>query len=106
MLGVLFLLQANSVDESLRLPPSLTADVVERAAKRPAACPTGADGEIVVCGRQDEGVRFRLGPLPPVSEADEGLRFRLPGGPLITPRVDVGPRWGDPRVAVDLTVRF
>ena len=106
MFGVLILLQASSVVEGEALPSLSSSDVLERAAKRPPGCPNGADGEIVVCARPDEGPRFRLEPLPPVNEPDEGLRFLLPGDVVVTPRVGVGPRWGDPRVTVDVTVPF
>lgn len=70
-----------------------------------APCPVDADGDIVVCGRQDRGETYRLRPLPERYVEDQRLRLTLPGGGTITPHADQG-RLGDLQAKVTLKIPF
>ena len=72
---------------------------------RSAPCQPDANGDIVVCGRQDRDEAYRLRPLPERYVKDQQLRLTLPGGGTITPHADRGQR-GEVQAKVTLKVPF
>ena len=82
-----------------------SADPPPLATGRSAPCPTDANGDIVVCGRQGRDESYRLRPLPEQYVEDRQFRLKLPGGSTISPHAEQG-RLGEVQAKVTLKIPF
>jgi hypothetical protein len=57
---------------------------------KPEAHCQGADGEIVVCGSRKANDRYRLKPLPPVTDEPKKAEISLGGGASWSASADAG----------------